>query len=381
MSRDALQAVEQLLGLSMSQDNDVEVLVNGEEIFPAMLDAIASAQHTIEFCTYVYWKGEPAEKVADALIAAADRGVEVRVVLDSFGCRWMSDEVRRRLNRSDCRIAWFRKFNWWLPFNNHRTHRKILVCDARVGFVGGVGIAEEWAGDARNPKEWRDTHFRIRGGMVRDLRAAFWDNWLENFPTDLPRHSRQHDSSDGSSSGAVVLSTANNHWSRMATLMHGLICQAEKSIDVCSPYFVPGRKLTHSLASAGKSGVKVRILTANAKNSDSRLSYLAGARYVPRLLRSGVHIYQYQPTFIHAKIMIVDGAVAVAGSSNLNQRSLKKDDEASFVSTDEAICSELTTQFERDLDDARELSLRRFRGRGWLSRLGELMARPFSDSV
>lgn len=381
MSHDARQAVEQLLGLSMSHDNRVDVLVNGDEIFPAMLDAIQSARRTIEFCTYVFWQGEPAEQIADALIAAADRGVEVRMVLDSFGSRSMSNDVRSRLNRSNCRVAWFRRFNWWLPFNNHRTHRKILVCDAQVGFVGGVGIAQEWAGDARNPAEWRETHFRIHGGMVRDLRAAFWDNWLENFPTDLPESAREAQDSEGESSGAVVLSTANNHWSRMATLMHGLICQAERSIDVCSPYFVPGRKLTHSLASAGERGVSVRILTANAANSDSRLSYLAGARYVPRLLRNGVRIFQYQPTFIHAKIMIVDGNVAVAGSSNLNQRSLKKDDEASFVSTDTAICDELSAQFERDLECARELSLQRFRGRGWISRIGEIIVRPFSDSV
>ena len=383
MSQSLTTAVTQLVGSSLTTGNDVQILRNGNEIFPAMLEAIDAAERSIEFCTYVYWKGKIAERFADSLIAAADSGVAVRIVLDAYGTLRMSPSIRRRLENSDCRVCHFRPFHWWLPFNNHRTHRKLLICDNRIGFTGGVGIADQWLGDAATPKEWRETHFRIMGNLVTDLRAAFLDNWLEVFPTDLPEDpcGETNDENPGTTQAGLVTSTANNRWSRVATLLHGIIGRAETSLDICSPYFVPDRKITRMLLAAVQRDVQVRILTASSRHSDSILSYLAGARFVTPLIKGGVEIYQYQPTFLHAKVLLGDGTVAVAGSSNLNQRSLKKDDEASFVCIDQDVCAALTDQFEADLDKSRPITLKRFRGRSWTARVGEILIRPFSESV
>ena len=178
------RALEGVIGVPATEGNRVDVLRNGDEIFPAMLEAIGGAEHTVDLLTFVYWKGEVGRAFADALAERARVGVRVRVLLDGWGARTIERSLVALLEESGVAVRWFRPLGrLHLGQFNHRTHRKVMIVDERVGFTGGVGIADEWQGDARNADEWRDTHFRVRGPAVDGLRSAFLDNWLETDPT------------------------------------------------------------------------------------------------------------------------------------------------------------------------------------------------------
>ena len=177
------RTVEGLIGVPATDGNQIDVLRNGVEVFPAMLEAIDGAQRTIDFLTFVYWKGRIGTEFAEHLSARARAGVRVRVLLDAFGCKPFDRALVTMMDEAGVRIRWFRPFHRLKPGSyNHRTHRKVCIVDEGTGFTGGIGIADEWDGDARDENEWRDTHFRIRGPAVDGLRAAFLDNWVETDP-------------------------------------------------------------------------------------------------------------------------------------------------------------------------------------------------------
>jgi len=335
----------------------VEPLRNGVEIFPAMLEAIDEAEESIEFETFVYWSGDIARRMAEALARASRRGVEVRVLLDAAGCFPMPDDVRDTLTNADVQVREFGTLNSWRFWQlDHRTHRKILVCDARVGFTGGVGVAEEWEGDARNPDEWRETHFRIRGPAVSNLRGVFLEHWLaarngdEGSPRLLPTCETVPPGEslpDASAAIQTVGSTAAGRWSTAQTLVRALVCSARRSIRITTGYFVPEDEVVALMKDAVDRGVEVDIIHPGP-HIDHRVSRLAGEARYPELLDAGVRIWRYQPTMIHAKIILVDDVLSCIGSANLNHRSAVKDDEIALLVLDRALNRELTRDFERD---------------------------------
>jgi len=345
------------LGAPFVDGHRVDPLRNGVEIFPAMLEAIDDARESIEFETFVYWSGDVARRVADALARAARRGVEVRVLLDAAGCLPMPDDVRETLTRADVQVREFGTLSSWRFWQlDHRTHRKILVCDARVGFTGGVGVAEEWEGDARNPEEWRETHFRIRGPAVSSLRGIFLEHWLagRNGETGRPRllptcGPTPSEASRDEATAAIqtVGSTAAGRWSTTQTLVRALVCSARRSIRITTGYFVPEDEVVTLLGEAVERGVEVDIIHPGP-HIDHRVSRLAGEARYPELLDAGVRIWRYQPTMIHAKIILVDEVLSCIGSANLNHRSAVKDDEVALLVLDEALNRELTRDFEKD---------------------------------
>lgn len=344
------------LGIPFTDGNEVEPLRNGDEIFPAMIDAIYGTKRSVEFETFVYWSGDIALRFAEALARAAERGVEVRVLLDAAGCLPMPDEVERILHRGGVEVRRFGSLRSWRLWQiDHRTHRKILICDGRVGFTGGVGIAEEWEGDARNPEEWRETHFRLRGPVVAQLRGVFLQHWLgsgerADQPTLLPEAVPR--STDRLRTGQAAVQTVSSigagRWSSAQTMFRTLVMAAETSIKITTAYFVPEDEVVALLTGAARRGVSVDVIHPGP-HTDHRVSNLAGEERYPELLEAGVRIWRYEKTMIHAKIILVDGILSCIGSVNLNHRSVVKDDEVALLVADSALATELTRDFEEDL--------------------------------
>ncbi|HET9722453.1 MAG TPA: phospholipase D-like domain-containing protein [Actinomycetota bacterium] len=367
------RTLEGIIGVPATEGNDVEVLRNGDAIFPAMLDAIGEARHTIDFLTFVYWRAEIGTAFAEALADRARAGVRVRVLLDGWGCRSIERSLLALMEEAGIQIRWFRPLTrLQLHKANHRTHRKVLIVDEAVGFTGGVGIADEWQGDARNENEWRDTHFRVRGPAVDGLRAAFLDNWIETddvmFDQTIDRF--PHQPQTGSTLIQCVRGASETGWSDISTLFLALLQLARERIRITTAYFVPDTELTERLCAAADRGVEVEILVPGP-HADKRFVQLAGESSFERLLDRGVRIWRFQPSMLHAKIMTVDGLVANVGSANLNARSTELDEEINLVAFDADLVRTLDAQFDEDLDRSEPIEAGRWAGRSVAQRVSE----------
>jgi len=345
------RTLEGVIGVPATEGNLVDVLVNGDQIFPAMLDAIGEARRTIDLLTFVYWRGGIGTRFADALSDKAGSGVRVRVLLDAWGASSIDPGLVSEMEDAGVRVRWFRPLHRLQPTKvNHRTHRKVMIVDEETGFTGGVGIADEWSGDARSEDEWRDTHFRVRGPAVDGLRAAFLDNWLETdpevFDASIDRFPDQP--KPGGAVIQCVRGASEVGWSDISTLLLALLQLAKDRIRITTAYFVPDDELIGQLSAASDRGVKVEILLPGP-HGDKRFVQLAGQAIYEQLLEHGVRIWHYQPTMLHAKIMTVDGVLANIGSANLNARSTELDEEVNLVALDPELVRVLDEQFDEDL--------------------------------
>jgi cardiolipin synthase len=343
-----------LLGTPATTGNDIRVLRNGVEIFPAMLEAIEAAEHTVDLVTFVYWRGAIAHRFAHTLAAAARRGCRVRVLLDAVGARKLESELVEEMQTAGCDVRWFRPIGDSVPEigdADHRTHRKILVCDAAVGFTGGVGIADEWDGDARDETEWRDTHLAIRGPAVAGLVAGFIDNWADQNDDGFdPSEEPVVDAAAvGTSTCSIIRGSAETGASELWRLMLGLITCAQHRVRIATAYFNPDERLRTALCEAVARGVDVSILVPG-EHADKRLVQVAGEAVYASLLEAGVDIRTYDVAMMHAKVITVDGVVATVGSANMNQRSTQFDEETNAVIFDPDIVAVLDGHL--DVDDA-----------------------------
>jgi cardiolipin synthase len=380
---------EEAIGAPFTTGNSIEPLKNGDAIFPAMLAAIEAAERSVELLTFVYWRGEIARRFAGTLAEKARQGVQVRVLLDAYGASPMRKELIETMTGAGVDLRWFRplrRLDFWSA--EHRTHRKVMVVDGRVGFTGGVGIAEEWCGDARDETEWRDTHFRIRGPAVRGLRAAFMGNWAEALNeagaaqplADLLEAGEDEVARPGTAEVQVVRSSARIAWSDVAAMMELAIASARRSLRICTAYFTPDETTAEQLAAAARRGVAVEIMIP-WPHMDMRVSQLAGADAIAPLLRAGVGFQVFQPTMYHAKQVLIDDDVAVIGSANFNRRSAEQDDEVCLVCRDPALVAALSAHWEEDLARCAEVDLHRWRRRGAWQRLKESAARVVRRAV
>lgn len=377
-SRRIRRTLEGVLGVPATEGNRIDVLRNGDEIFPSMLDAIAEAEHTIDFLTFVYWAGDIGSVFARALAERARAGVRVRVLLDALGARTMDRDLIDLMADEGVQVRWFRPLRKFRPGQvNHRTHRKVLIVDEAVGYSGGVGIADEWKGDAKDEHEWRDTHFRFEGPIVDGLRAAFLDNWAETDPVlyeaGVDRFPEQPQA--GQAVTMCIRGASETGWSDVATLMRTLLQMAEDHVRITTAYFVPDEELISRLCDAADRGVDVDILIPGPF-ADKRVVQLAAETSYARLLEHGVSIWNYQPTMLHAKIMTVDGHVANIGSANLNRRSLSFDEEIDIVALDPDLVAILDDHFEEDLTRSVRLRQRRWEGRSLTQRTVEQLVVP-----
>lgn len=369
---DYRRCLESALGVPFVGGNHVDVLVNGDRIFPAMIEAIESASQTIEFLTFIYWQGEVASRMGRALADRARAGVSVRVLLDAFGAQWMEQSVIDQLTEAGVEIAWFRpKARWRIWQIDNRTHRKILVVDDRVAFTGGVGIAAEWEGDARNPDEWRETHFRIEGPAIDGLRAAFVSNWVEagRPGLDLFRTVAPH-ATPGDVALQVIRTSAAVAYSDVATLFRLALTVADRRIRIATGYFVPDEALMGLMEAAVARGVIVDVLMPGAHN-DSMVATMAAEATFERLTGAGINIYRFEPTMMHTKAVLVDDQVAMVGSANFNHRSMGKDDEIVVVAVDEALTGQLIADYDHDLTRTHKIEHAEWVKRGPWQRLRE----------
>ncbi|MFC8586322.1 phosphatidylserine/phosphatidylglycerophosphate/cardiolipin synthase family protein [Streptomyces sp. NPDC057217] len=369
--------LERLMGVAATEGNELIALRNGDQIFPAMLDAIKAAEHTIDMMTFVYWRGQIARDFAEALAERAAAGVRVRLLLDGFGAMRIEQDLLDRMDEAGVRVAWFRKPLWLSPLKqNHRCHRKALIVDEHTAFTGGVGIAEEWCGDARNPGEWRDTHVKVRGPAVDGIAAAFSQNWAEC-------HDELYDDRDrfteheqpGDSVVQVIRGSASIGWQDMQTLIRVMLTSAEQRFRLATAYFAPDTYFVDLLCATARRGVTVEILLPGP-HTDQRACRLAGQYHYERLLEAGVTIHQFQPTMMHAKIMTVDGVASLTGSTNFNRRSMSHDEEVMLAVLDEEFTAGLDRDFEEDLRRSTPVDPARWRRRAALQRLGEKAVLP-----
>ncbi|HST44244.1 MAG TPA: phospholipase D-like domain-containing protein [Luteimonas sp.] len=342
-----------LLGPSLIDGNRVTDLQNGDEIFPAMLEAIRGARRTLTFETYIYWAGEIGREFADALAERARNGVRVHVVVDWAGSLKMDDELLDEMKDAGVEIRHYRPLRWYnIGRLNNRTHRKLLVIDGRVGFIGGVGIADQWTGHAQDPEHWRESHFKVEGPVVAQMQAAFNDNWIKTtgellngadyFPKLEPV---------GDIRAHLFIASPAGGSDSMHLMYLMSIAAAVETIDLSAAYFVPDELIVKALLEARRRGVRIRVLLPG-EFIDSESVKLASKASWGDLLAGGVEIHEYRPTMIHVKLLIVDGELVSVGSTNFDMRSFRLNDECSLNLYDRAFAARMTEVFEADLPHA-----------------------------
>jgi cardiolipin synthase A/B len=337
-------------GVGFTEGNAVERLRNGVEIFPAMLDAIARAEHRIDFVTFIYWTGNIAREMAAALAERARAGVAVHILLDAVGARLMRKELIEEMKDAGATVGWFRPVGRWKVWEvDHRTHRKILVIDDDVAFTGGVGIAEEWEGDAESPDSWRDSHFSVRGPAVDALRSTFIADWRNAkhpmFDSWVPPRPRPA----GDTVLGVVDSSAQIELNPAGRMFEAILQTVEDRVWVTTPYFNPSDRVTDLLVEAAHRGVDVRVMIPGP-HIDKRVCRVVAEGHAVDLVEEGVSVYRYQPTMLHLKQLVADDSLAVFGSVNLNERSMYKDEEVAVVAIDMHLNDLLAADFEADME-------------------------------
>jgi cardiolipin synthase len=355
------EAFMRALGGSASADiiggNRITVLQNGIEIFPALLEAIASAQHSVHFSTFIYSSGHIPIQFADAFSAAAKRGVEVRMVFDKSGSKRVSPELMAQMRKAGCKIKWFRPIQWysWAKYN-HRTHRKLLIIDGTVAFTGGVGIADEWSGNADSPTHWRETHVRVLGPAVASVQAAFVDNWNEA-TGELPIDERYFPELKpaGETSMCGIQSNPVFGASSAQRSMAVLIAGATGRLWIANAYFVPPKPFVKALREAKARGVDVKILLPGRYHDQPAVRHASRRTWGP-LLGGGVELYEYEPTMMHCKIVIVDSSVTSIGSINFDPRSFALNAEFGIVALDRALAKQIEDAFVEDLRSSRRVT-------------------------
>jgi len=361
-----------LIDAPVTRGDAYEVLQNGDEFYPAMLEAIRGAKRTIELETYNYADGHAGEQFTTALVEAAQRGVLVRMVLDAFGASSPPDDLTDRLRAAGGKLAWFNQLRpWTVESTNTRTHRKLLVVDGLVAFTGGAGIANHWLGHAQDKEHWRDTQFRVTGPAVRLLEACFFENWLEAGGDDSPVFDKQEPPAAGSARSIVIWSNPVGGVSNVKQLYLYSIAAARRSIDIQSPYFIPDASGMGAIKDARARGVRVRILS-DGDITDAKSVKFGSRHTYQRLLDVGVEIYEYAPTMMHAKIMIIDGTWSVFGSGNFDNRSLELNDEITVAVFESDLGRRLTDDFETDARHSKQWTVADWPKRPWHWKLREL---------
>jgi cardiolipin synthase len=360
-----------LVGTESSRGNNFDVLTNGVEILPAMLSAIDAATRRISFETYIYDTGEVADRFTDALERAARRGVAVNIVIDAVGAGAMEQAHVERLRNAGCHLAEFNTPAWYsLEEVNYRTHRKILVIDGEVGFTGGVGIADHWLGNAENKDQWRDTHVRLRGPIVRMLEAAFYENFLEAYGPAPPALDPVPAPAGDDGAALVVRSSPSGGSNDLKRLYLLSLASAKRTMEITTPYFIPDDSTFFALEDAVRRGVKIRILLEGDITDAVPVKYASRHSY-ERLLGQGVELYEYQPTMMHAKVMVVDGVWSMFGSANFDNRSLELNDELNVAVSSRDLAGRFLEDFEQDLKAARRITLDDWRRRPLLDKARE----------
>ena len=377
-----LREMAVLLGPAIVQGNKVEVLQNGQEIFPAMFEAVRSAQRSITFETYIYWSGEVGREMADALAERARAGVQVHVLLDWVGSVKMEQSLLDRMQDAGVEVERYHPLHWYhIARMNNRTHRKLLVVDGRIGFTGGVGIADQWQGEAQDPEHWRDMHFRIEGPVVAQVQATFMDNWIKTTGEVLQGEAYFPALEPADGMSAQMVSSSPTGGSESMQLMYLMsIAAAARSIDIKAAYFVPDTLAIEAMIAAAKRGVRVRVIVPGEHIDADTVRWASQAQW-GKLLAAGIEIHEYKPTMYHCKALIVDDMLVSVGSTNFDNRSFQLNDEASLNVYDRGFAATMTASFEADLLHTEKMTLEGWQSRPWTERFKERFAVLFKSQL
>ena len=359
-----VRSVSALLGPAFLEGNKVKVLINGDVIFAEMLSAIKNANKTITFETFIYWADSIGDEFANALIERSLNGVKVHVLLDWLGSVKMQQKQLAKMTESGVVIQRYHKPHWsHLTRLNNRTHRKLLIIDGKLGFTGGVGIADQWRGNANNSNEWRDSHFKVSGPVVAQIQAVFMDNWIKS-KGEVLHHDHYFPAliNTGSMSAQMFSSSPSGGGDSMILMYLMAITAAKESIDLSSAYFVPDQLSLDALIAAAKRGVKVRIITPG-KHIDTDLVRRASRSAWGDLLKVKIEIAEYSHTMYHCKVLIVDQLMVSVGSTNFDNRSFRLNDEANLNIFDKQFALEQIQIFESDWSKSKQITYEQWLGR------------------
>ena len=381
------RTIEAHTGAPIVAGNNIEVLLNGDQTFPRMLRDIKSAKSTITFAQYLYEDGPIAQELAQAFADRCRVGVKANILLDRHGSGRVPAEIIRRLKNAGCNVEYFRQieadgiiFPWRLLRYNYRSHRRVLVVDGRIGYTGGYGVSEAWTGNGRTPEHWRDTNARIEGPVVSFLQTAFAESWLETTGIAIggddyfPRLDHA-----GKMRAQVVKSSPLGGSFQNYMLFLLSINSAKKSILITNPYFIPDEVLTEALVNAAARGVRVAILTPGT--IDNRFTYTASRSHYGPLLLGGVEVFEYKAALMHAKTIVVDGAWATIGSTNIDNRSFALNQEINLTVHDIGVARHLEEIFREDLKYSEPVTYEQWRSRGMFERLFEFFSFPIKEQL
>jgi cardiolipin synthase A/B len=364
---DFLYTLQSTCQAGLHHGNRVTVFTNGPSFYPAMLEAIATARHSVSMECYIFQPGRIADQFIDALAARARAGVNVTIVVDAIGSFSLWGRPLRWLQEAGCRVEAYQRVRWYaLARLNNRTHRELLVIDGRVAFLGGAGIADWWASPGRRRtrrKPWRDTMARVEGPVVAALQGVAVENWLEccgeiltgpdHFPTLSPA---------GDTTAFVIKSSPSDRATASRVAFQLLMEGADGSIRIATPYFLPDRALRRALVEIARRGVQITVIVPG-RITDQRWVRLASRRMWGQLLHAGVRLFEYRHTMTHAKVLIVDEVWAVLGTTNIDNRSFEHNDEVNLAMRDPAVAARLLEDFEQDLRDSEEVTLEQWQRR------------------
>jgi cardiolipin synthase len=371
-----LPSIAGLTHSAIEPGNSMQVLQNGVMFFPSLERDILAARESIHIESFIWYDGKISRRLAQLLAAKAKQGVEVRVLVDASGGRQLKGETKDMLLRAGAKVAHFHppRFSNLGRLNN-RDHRKLMIIDGRIGYIGGYCIADEWTGNARHKKEYRDTGLRITGPIVNRLQGAFAENWIEEtgeitagekyFPKIPPT---------GQSAAHVAYTSPDGSVSSVQILYYMAIKAARKEILIQNPYLLPDAQAIAALEDAVRRGVRVRIMVPSDEATDSPIVQHASHHHFGTLLKRGVQIYEYEKTLLHQKLIVVDGIWSCVGSTNFDDRSFQLNDEVSIGVLDPAIAAQLRAAFEADLQHTRERSFGEWQRRGWWHKLKDGVA-------
>jgi cardiolipin synthase len=367
--------------------NKIDVLHNGDAIFPAMLREIKNAKSTITFAQYLFKGGSLAREFALSFAERCQAGIKVYILLDSHGSSEAPEEIPAMISKAGCQLQYFRRIRapqvvlpWKLVQYNYRNHRRILVIDGRIGFTGGYGISDAWIGDGRTPDRWRDTNVRVEGPAVKFLQAAFTESWLETTGNLLggdkffPRLEPQGQTPLQFVKSSPVGGSFQNYLLYLLS-----ITSAKKSILITNSYFIPDDRMIEALLEATARGVRVIVLVPG--KIDFKITYRASRRHYGEMLLGGVEIFEYSPALLHSKTMVVDGVWATIGSTNFDNRSFALNEELNLALYDKSVARGLEERFAEDLKHSRRITYEEWDSRGIKEKLFELFAFPVEEQL
>lgn len=378
-----LEAVSGVVNAPVQSGGKAALLNNGVEFFPAIVRAINQAQHSVNFMVYIWSAGRASEMIFQALIAALQRGVQVRILFDGFGGSGVDNEWLEKFRAAGGKYCWFRPAHLGkLTRFYKRNHRRAVIIDGKVGFTGGAAIEDKWLGDAKTPESWRDSMVMVTDSMAQNLQSAFSQVWADTSGEILVGeefYPGNDEERRGSLSKHVsVISSPSSEFHPMSNVFWLAFKAARKSIYTTHSYFVPDRSLREVLKERARAGVDVRILLPN-KYIDGKTIRWASHRYFEEFLKSGVKIYEYQPTMIHSKTIVIDGKFSVVGSANLDIRSTELNKENVLCILEDDFAGELERTFIQDISHAKEMKLGSWKKRPFWRRLRERFSALFEE--